>query len=102
MHRFYLPPAQCHDSVLTLSDTEAHHGLNVLRLRRGERAVVLDGAGHEFLCEAREVTRETIQLAVLQKNVVPPLPYELTLVQAIPKAKLIETIIQKATELGVS
>ena len=102
MHRFYLPPTQCHDSFLTLSEAEAHHGLRVLRLRRGERAVVLDGAGHEFLCEVREMTREVIQLAVVQKNFIPALPYELVLVQAIPKAKLIETIIQKATELGVS
>ena len=101
MHRFYLPPEQCRDdSVLTLSDREAHHGLRVLRVRRGERLVVLDGAGHEFLCEAREVSPDAIQLAVLQKNAIPPLPYQLTLVQAIPKGKIIESIIQKATELG--
>jgi 16S rRNA (uracil1498-N3)-methyltransferase len=102
MHRFYLPPAQCQDSSLTLSDQEAHHALHVLRVQRGDRAVVLDGAGHEFLCEARELTRETIQLRVVQKNSIPPLPYQLTLVQAIPKGKMMETIVQKATELGAA
>jgi 16S rRNA (uracil1498-N3)-methyltransferase len=43
-----------------------------------------------------------VELEVLQKNSIPPLPYQLTLVQAIPKGKLIESIIQKATELGAT
>ena len=102
MHHFYLPPAQCRDSQLTLSGQEAHHGLHVLRLRRGERVVVLDGAGGELLCEVGELTRDTIHLVVKQKNFLPALPYQLTLLQAIPKGKIIETIIQKATELGAA
>ncbi len=102
MHRFYLPPSKCHDSVLTLSNAEAHHALRVLRLRRGDRAAILDGAGHEYLCEATEVTQDTVALAVRQKNTVPPLPYQVTLLQAIPKGKIMETIVQKATELGAA
>jgi len=102
MHRFYLPPSQCRDSSLTLRDQEAHHALHVVRLRRGERVVVLDGAGHELLCETRELGQDTVKLSVTQKNEIPPLPYQLTLVQAIPKGKIIESIIQKATELGVA
>jgi len=102
MHRFHLPPTDCRDSLLTLTGREAHHGLHVLRLRRGERAVVLDGAGHEYLCEVRELTRDTVALAVLQKHFSAPPPWQLTLLQAIPKGKIIESIIQKATELGAA
>jgi 16S rRNA (uracil1498-N3)-methyltransferase len=76
--------------------------LHVLRLRQGERVVILDGAGHEFLCEARELAHDTVKLGVMQKNFIPPLPYQITLVQAIPKGKIIESIIQKATELGAA
>jgi 16S rRNA (uracil1498-N3)-methyltransferase len=101
MHRFYLPPAHCKGSTLTLEDREAHHGLHVLRLRRGERVVVLDGAGHELLCETRATERNAIELAVVQKNFIAPLPYQITLLQAIPKGRTFESIIQKATELGV-
>jgi 16S rRNA (uracil1498-N3)-methyltransferase len=32
----------------------------------------------------------------------PPFPFEVTLIQAIPKGKAFENIIQKATELGVA
>src|SRR5438093_7799014 len=102
MHRFYLPPSECQGSQLTLSEQEAHHALHVLRLRSGERVVVLDGAGHEFLCETTRVARESIELQVVQKNAIAPLPYQITLLQAVPKGKLIEAIIQKASELGIS
>ena len=102
MHRFYLPPDQGNDSILVLEDREAHHGLQVLRLRPSERVVVLDGAGHEYLCEVSKSERRTIHLAVRHKSVVPRLPYEITLVQGVPKGKLFENIVQKATELGIA
>jgi 16S rRNA (uracil1498-N3)-methyltransferase len=39
---------------------------------------------------------------VRQKNLIPRLPYQVTLIQAIPKGKLFDAIVQKATELGVA
>ncbi|MDB6020499.1 MAG: Ribosomal small subunit methyltransferase [Pedosphaera sp.] len=101
MHRFYLPPAQCKDKTLILTEGEAHHALHVLRVRHGERLMVLDGAGQELLCEAHKPEGGQLKLTVVQRNIVPPLPYQITLLQAIPKGKIIESIVQKATELGV-
>ena len=100
MHRFYLPPDQCNQPTLTLAEREAHHALHVLRLREGEHAAVLDGLGHEYHCEVAQTTPDTVELSVLQKNSIAPLPYQITLLQAIPKGKLMEFIVQKATELG--
>jgi len=101
MHRFYLPPEQCQSSNLVLSESDAHHGLHVLRLRPDERVAVLDGEGHEFHCKVGAMDRHGVSLAVLQKNFIPPLPHQLTLVQAIPRGKTMDSIVQKATELGV-
>ncbi|MBE0545329.1 MAG: 16S rRNA (uracil(1498)-N(3))-methyltransferase [Verrucomicrobia bacterium] len=102
MHRFFLPPAECRDAELQLTDREAHHALHVLRVRRGEHVVVLDGEGHEFLCEIGTAGRHALQLAVVQKNYTPPQSCPITLLQAIPKGKLFEFIVQKATELGTA
>ena len=101
MHRFYLPPDQCQGNLLALADREAHHALHVLRLRAGERLMVLDGAGQELLCEAQPTGRDSLNLIVAQRQKIAPPACPITLVQAIPKGKLIESIIQKATELGV-
>ncbi|MCU0786138.1 MAG: 16S rRNA (uracil(1498)-N(3))-methyltransferase [Verrucomicrobia bacterium] len=100
MHRFYLPPEECRGSALTLTGREAHHALRVLRVRRDERVTVMDGAGTEFLCDVCSADRNTVGLRLVEKKSIPPLPCQVVLLQAIPKGKLIEAIIEKATELG--
>jgi 16S rRNA (uracil1498-N3)-methyltransferase len=101
MHRFYAAPDPCAGGSLILKDREAHHALHVLRVQKGDRVAVLDGMGNEFICEVEACFRDRIELKVVQKNFIPPLPYRITLLQALPKGKIIESIIQKATELGV-
>jgi 16S rRNA (uracil1498-N3)-methyltransferase len=100
MHRFYLPPEDCRGDVLRLDGREAHHALHVLRLQRGERVTVLDGAGREFLCDVESAGKNAPLLAVKERKFTPAPPCPLTLLVAIPKGKLIESIIQKAVELG--
>jgi len=101
MHRFYLPPERSSGKSLVLTGAEAHHALHVLRIRRGETATVLDGAGQQYLCEVQACGRDHVDLRVLEQRHVAPLPFQVTLLQALPKGKIIESIIQKATELGV-
>ena len=100
MHRFYLPPGNCAGQSLRLEGREAHHALNVLRLRHGDPVTVLDGAGHEFRCDVENPTRQTVILAVRSQTFVPPLPCQITLIQALPKGKIMDSIVQKAVELG--
>jgi len=100
MHRFFLPPDECRKQPLNLPATEAHHAVTVLRIRERERVVVLNGAGDELLCEVQQADRRQVTLKVLQKQTIPPLPYQVTLAQAVVKGKTMEGIVQKATELG--
>jgi len=102
MHRFYLPPSEtCRASAITLAGREAHHAIHVLRIRSGEVVTVLDGEGHVLVCEVTSLQRDHLNLKVLEQRYGSPLPCHITLAQAIPKGKLFEAIIQKATELGV-
>jgi len=100
MHRFYLPPENCRGNALRLDGREAHHALHVLRLKRGDAVTVLDGAGNEFSCEVENAARDSLALAVKEKKSTPPSPCAITLLQAVPKGKIIESIIQKSVELG--
>ena len=100
MHRFYIPPAGCHINPLRLSPAESKHARSVLRLREGDRVVVLNGAGKELLCQAAEVRNDSTTLEIIQENSVPPLPFEITLYQAVAKGKAMDFIVQKAAELG--
>jgi 16S rRNA (uracil1498-N3)-methyltransferase len=100
MHRFYLPPKSCAGNSLRLDGHEAHHALRVLRLKRGELVTVLDGAGNEFLCAVEDCARNAVTLSVSLKNFAPASPCSITLLQSVPKGKIIESIIQKSVELG--
>jgi len=62
----------------------------------------MDGAGNEYHCEVRDCAKKDITLSVTQKNNIAPLPCAITLVQAVPKGKNMDLIVQKATELGVA
>jgi len=100
MHRFYLPPKNCAGNSLRLEGREAHHALKVLRVKYGELVAVLDGVGNEFLCTVENSSRDAVTLSVSLKNFTPPPPCQITLLQALPKGKIIESIIQKSVELG--
>jgi len=100
MHRFFLSPENCRGAALQLDGREAHHALHVLRLKRGERVTVLNGAGNEFLCDVENVAKTAITLTVKEKKSTPAPPCPISLFVAVPKGKIIESIIQKAVELG--
>ncbi len=102
MHRFFLPPERCTGHALRLDGREAHHALHVLRLKRGERVTVLDGAGHEFFCDVENAAKDFLTLTVKETKATPPLPCAITLLLAVPKGKIIESIIQKSVELGAT
>jgi 16S rRNA (uracil1498-N3)-methyltransferase len=102
MHRFYLPPEKCRGDSLRLGGREAHHALHVLRLKRGERVTVLDGAGGEFLCDVENAAKDSLTLAVRETKTHAENPCPISLFVAIPKGKIIESIIQKAVELGAA
>jgi len=99
-HRFYLPPADATGDQLQLDGREAHHAIHVLRLKRGDDIIVLDGAGNELSCRIETVSRDALSLRVTRRITVPVLPCAITLLVGVPKGKIIESIIQKSVELG--
>lgn len=60
----------------------------------------LNGQGAELSCTVEKVGKRGVSLRVYQRSHTPPLPYQITLVQAVPKGKTMETIVQKSAELG--
>lgn len=102
MRRFYAPHASPDSTEIILEGDEARHAIQVLRLIRGDRLVILNGKGDEFVCECIDTDKKILRARVLEKSHREKPVSEITLIQAIPKGKLIEDIIEKAIELGVS
>lgn len=102
MHRFYLAPENWHPDALVLTDSEAHHCRNVLRLEPGDKVVLFDGRGRELTAEITSADAAQIQLRKLHEAQTPPLRCRITLGQAIPKGKNMDLIVQKAVEIGAA
>jgi len=102
MHRFYVPPENWRPDALTLSGSEAHHCRDVLRMQRGDKAVLFNGRGREITAEIVDLERGAVHLCKLLESNTPPLRCRITLGQAIPKGKNMELIVQKAVEIGAS
>lgn len=101
MHRFFVADPNIQENTLHLSSNEWHHCRTVLRAQKGDRLILFDGKGTEFLTEIAEMSRSNAVLRIIQKNIIPPLRYKITLAQALPKNKSMDLIIQKSTELSV-
>lgn len=102
MHRFYIPPNEWDPLDLILRGSEAHHARDVLRLGRGDKAVVFNGRGREITAEIIEPRKDKVFLRKLHEAQTLPLRCRITLAQAIPKGKNMELIVQKAVEIGAS
>ena len=101
MHRFYVAPEDWNPDALTLSESEAHHARDVLRMKRGEKLVVFNGCGREVTAEIVDLdAKGEIRLRKLHETETPPLRCRISLAQAIPKGKNMELIVQKAVEIG--
>ena len=102
MHRFYIAPENWNPDALMLRDAEAHHARDVLRMKRGDRAVVFNGCGREITAEIVDLAKDGVCLRKLDEGETAPLRCRITLGQAIPKGKNMDLIVQKAVEIGAA
>jgi 16S rRNA (uracil1498-N3)-methyltransferase len=102
VHRFYTSPENWNPDALVLSESEAHHARDVLRLKRGDKVVVFSGRGREITAEVVDLEKDIVRLRKLHETETAPLRCRTALAQAIPKGKNMELIVQKAVELGAA
>src|SRR6266404_9045425 len=100
MHRFYLE--NWNPDALSLRSGEAHHARDVLRMKRGDRAVLFNGRGREITAEIVDLAKDEIRFRKLTETETRPLRCRITLGQAIPKGKNMDLIVQKAVEIGAA
>jgi 16S rRNA (uracil1498-N3)-methyltransferase len=102
MHRFYISPENWDPRALALTESEAHHARDVLRMKVGEKLVLFNGQGREITAEIIDLSGDEIQLRKLHEAETLPLRCRIVLGQAIPKGKNMELIVQKAVEIGAA
>jgi len=101
MHRFFSPPDRCSSSVFSLSESEARHASQVLRLGPGDHLEILDGQGGLIEAEILAASRKSVEVQVVRRQTVARPNSGVVLLQALLKGKALETVLEKSVELGV-
>lgn len=103
-HTFYAPPEAIAGDTIVLPADEAYHAVRVLRLKSGDEAAVVDGAGNWYHIDVEVVGRKNMVGRILEKQVDVGEPdYNLTIgVGMLKNVARFENLVEKVVEFGVS
>lgn len=102
MHQFFVSADQIGKEYITITGSDVNHIRNVLRMKIGERVRISDSDSGDYFCEISEIGEEFVQAVIVKEDTEgTELPSRIYLFQAIPKGDRMETVIEKAVELGV-
>ncbi len=103
MPRFFIDGNQISDGSLYIEGDDARHIARSLRMAVGDTLTVTDKEGAEYLCRLSRIRDDRCDLDIIstQRSASEP-PCRITLFMAYPKGDKLETVIQKAVELGAS
>lgn len=103
MYRFILDPRQIAGAHALFDEDQARQMRRVLRLRPGDRVLVLDGRGRQYEVMLQEVSNARVTGQVIGQTEATGEPAaRLTLFQSLLRREKFEWVMQKCTELGVA
>ena len=99
LRRFFVPIVT--DNTL-IDGEEFRHAVSVLRIKVGERVILCDNSGVEYLGEVSEINKKDLIVKVTEKrNSQTEAKEEVILISGYLKGDKTELVVQKAVELGV-
>ncbi len=101
MPRFFVDKEWIGENSITINGSDAFHIARSLRMAVGDLITVCDGNGREYSVKLTKIRDEECECEILsQSESCCESPVSVTLFMAYPKGDKLETVIQKAVELG--
>jgi 16S rRNA (uracil1498-N3)-methyltransferase len=98
LQRITIYPQQLQANQLLLTPQQQHYLLRVLRLRDGDKFIIMDGMGKWWLARLQGEQGEVLEPLEVKTE----LPVAITLMMALPKGNGFDEIVRCCTELGVT
>ena len=103
MPRFFVPSEAFDSDKVKITGDDAFHIARALRMAVGDEITIADMHGNEHLCRLERIRDDSVDCVILEtKAGKTESPIEITLYMGYPKGDKLETVIQKAVELGAS
>lgn len=102
MHLFYTP--EIIGDTHVLEEQESKHAIRVLRLKRGDAVILIDGLGGWYEARIVDDHPKACQLSIMEYQAnYKPLPYQLHIaISPTKNMDRFEWFLEKATEIGIS
>jgi len=100
--RIYFPGGPGKGEKCDLGRKNLRYVKSVLRMQKGERLILFDGAGCEYETVITDFSADGVNVEILEKKRIRDDAPRIALFQALPKANKMDSIVRKATELGAS
>jgi len=100
VHRFFVDEQGIVNGSACLEATDAHHAAKVLRLKKGDEVLLMDGQAL-YQASVAVLDGTIVRCDIMDKLPSPETTLHITLYQGLPKADKMEWIVQKCTEAGV-
>lgn len=104
MYKFFVPNIQVNNEIIEIVGEDVNHIRNVLRFDIEEKMLISNIDTLEtYIVKIKEIYEDKIVCVLLEKqNKTTEAKIHLHIFQGLPKQEKMESIIQKATELGVN
>ena len=102
MPRFFVTKEMIQDGVATIEGNNAFHIARSLRMAVGDEIYISDGEGKEYLARLTKIRDEECTADIIEERASSEPDMSITLYMAYPKGDKLETVIQKAVELGAT
>lgn len=103
MHKFFTPKENFIDKQAKILGDDVKHLYKVLRLNEGDKIVLNNCDGEEFLANIRTISKQEVIVDVEEKlEINNESEVKIYLFQGLPKAQKMDLIVQKGTELGIT
>lgn len=87
------------NEIIEIDGKNAHHLIRVVRLKIGEKVLILNGHGIKAISEVKTIDRKVVRLSIISSELVER-KHNIDLAICMPKKDALEDIIKKSVELG--
>ncbi len=103
MNRFFVSPETLTAAEVELDGPLSRRLRSVLRMRKGDIVVLLDGRGYEYEAVLEDVDGASVRARVRERRPsLPEPPVDVVLYQSVIKGDRFDWVLEKGTELGVT